>query len=147
MKCVRAIILGLIIAMTGALPSMAATYECTINKRSMNNTWIAPKITFIYDEASGTVRIDDANIREVWDIPVPGKVLIDNNKKIRFSWLVRGMKNNKNPTVPDRDIQRGFVYSASYWKATGKLTVTLFDNTHGRIMGRITGEGTCDVKP
>ena len=143
----RIVYCGLILVALATSPSLAKTYQCTITKRSGNNTWVAPEITIYHDEISGTVRIDDAIIREVWDSPMPGKVASDNSKKVRFTWFIRGMKNDKRPTVNTWDIQRGFIYSASFWKSTGKLTVNLFDQTQGGHMGRISGKGACCVTP
>lgn len=100
-----------------------------------------------HDEAGGTVRVDDSIIREIWESPMPGKVDTDNRLKVRFTWTIAGMKNDKRPRVNSWLITRGFLYSASYWKVSGKFTVTMFDHSYGSYMGRIAGEGTCRVTP
>ena len=140
----RIVYCGLISGALAASPSLATTYQCVITKRTMNNTWIAPKITIYHDEASGSVRIDDANVREVWDSPMPGKVVSDNSKKIRFFWLLKDMNDDKKPLAASWIVKAGVTYTASFYKASGRVQVKVVGN---HFLPRIEGEGECDVTP
>ena len=94
----------------------AATYSCAV-RDTENSGWIAEPIYIQHDESTGEVVVIDPVIYYYNDKEgLLGKVSVDNEKRITFSWKLEGVSVRDQHAV-------AFSYRATVQKSDGRLTV------------------------
>ena len=87
--------------------AQAESYDCKLVVPTAEN-WVPAELRVTHDPATGAVTVFDT---------IEGTVNTDNAKRITFGWKLKMIINGSNQTAPQ------FIYSATYFKATGKVQV------------------------
>lgn len=133
------ILFGMVAALgisAGAATAKTTVYDCAINDRA-NTGWIPTQLIIAEDTGTGDILISDPIGYYYNDgKPLPGKIAVQNGKRITYAWTLKGVKNRAGQYAPN------FSFRATYLKAGGKMSVTSkplgYTNT-------FKGTGTCKV--
>lgn len=96
--------------------AQAESYDCKLVVPTAEN-WVPAELRVTHDPATGAVTVFDTIIQAYVGKPIEGTVNTDNAKRITFGWKLKMIINGSNQTAPQ------FIYSATYFKATGKVQV------------------------
>jgi hypothetical protein len=121
MRNILAPLAGLLLT-ASALPSMAETYDCSVDEaQSGNNKGIPPRIIVTHKNDKATVI--DGLIQTIVGKPIPAKIDVNNKKRITFVWTMSQVKGETNNGSGKRN--GNLVYRLTYQKGTGKTTVSM----------------------
>ncbi len=118
-----------------ATNAMAEVYECKVRSNGQYGG-IQPVTIFSIDEGKNAVFVYDALIKEIYDKPLMGTIVVANAKRYTFKWSVDVVSSSDGESMPRID------YRATYLKGNHKIRISGFpagwDNQYN-------GTGTCKL--
>ncbi len=135
MKIFRAVVAATA-ALFLAAPAMAVQYHCQLSEHGSSN--FIPREVLVDYQPGGQVRIIDPLIQHYKGAPIAGRVAVDNDRRVTFSWSLKGLKGQTNTggttTLP------GISYRLTIQK--GSLAATISSVLAG-YDNRPSGSGGC----
>lgn len=140
--------LGLIAALVlaaAALPvagqaaNRTVVYKCSYQNPPPGGGLVSP-LFFKLDTVKKTGVVYDGLIKHIFGKPIPVSVTVDNDKRLSFRWVVRGIHGTVNKRATSKMVLH---YTASILKANDTLhAFSAFDGTDNSY----SGHGTCAIQ-
>jgi hypothetical protein len=117
----------------GAAAAPGYLYDCAIEPVESGRGWISPRLALVLP-GDGSVTVIDAITMTFSDVPVLGRILRDDARRLIVKWTVTGARTDRGRSFAHFD------YRASVSKRSGRIALTAIPRAFD---SGVHGTGAC----